>query len=520
MTDREDSAWVGTKTLRVLAIVAFCAAGAADGAEARDQGRTLPLEFRLDRDYYTSEKIARVRAERRVETGGLRVRVALAGSEAAGELRAAEYGFPAGARRDGIWEIDIAKLAPGSYTVRLEVHDAGKRLGRRDLILRKYPPAADEIKYDWDNNVLVNGKPFFPIGYFSSRPDLVAVARRQGFNCVVEWPFPNVWREKKWPTQQLLDEARRCGMRAILTGPFNRHGPGSWGWNTADVRIERARRGARTYKNHPALLCYFTQDEPHSGEEKELRTMYHEIRAIDPYHPVFINHWWTGPEMAYKDTSDWVGKDMYPVFGGCFTQLARYCQKAIDMTRNRKPFVFVTQSWSHPLSRHPSRRELRHMVYLLILRGTKAVLFYIYQPWPLLIRHNGELIRELNDISPILLSDFPEMIKPTAEKELPGKPPPETVVMPLVYKYPNQWPAVAAAVWRRSPDKFYVIATNRQTGYAVRATFKLPELGDGRVKVVNENRRLPLRKGRWTDDFQPLDVHIYELTAGSEGSRR
>jgi len=524
MSDGVDILRAGVPTFRALAMISICVAGTSDGGERPDRSRpvkALPLEFRLDRDYYTSEKAARVRAQRRRKTDVLRVRVALTGLGAARGVPPAEYDIPAGARRDDIWKINIAELPRGSYTLRLEIHEAGKRLGSYEMTLRKYPPAGDEIKYDWDNNILVNGKPFFPIGYFGSRPDLVEITKRQGFNCIVEWPFPNVWGDKDWPTKQLLDEAHRCGMRVILTGPFNRHGPANWGWKTPEVRIKRARQGARTYKDHPALLSYFTQDEPHKGDiHRELKTIYREIRAIDPYHPVFINHWWTGPEPRFKDTADWAGKDLYPVFGGCFTQLEAYCQNAFDMTRHHKPFVWVTESWSHPLSRHPSRLELRHMVYLLIIRGAKVVLFYTYQPWPLLIRHNGELIRELNDVSPILLSDFPEMIRPVAEKKLSGKPPPPTIAMPLVYKYPEKWPAVAAAIWRKSLGKFYVIATNRQPGYAVRATFEMAEAGDGRVRVVNEDRLLPLKKGRWTDDFQPLEVHIYELTAGKEGYPR
>ena len=477
-----------------------------------------PVHFRLDRNYYTIETNARVRVERRTQTGVLTVTLTLRNpGHKHGALISATHRIPAGERRDDIWPLDITPLEHGTHSLTLQViDDRGNPYGPIELALTKHPPAEHEVKYDWDNNILVDGKPFFPIGYLGSSIKDVAFKKRQGFNCVVEWPFPSRWDEKDWLTDQLLAEARKADLRVVLTGPFNRHGPAKWGWIDPATRITRAKRGAERYKTHPALLCYFTQDEPHYTPEshQELKTMYQEIRSRDPYYPVFVNHWWTGPDARFTGVSDWVGKDLYPVYGGCFTQLEEHGQKAFDLMGNRKPFVFIPQAWSHPTSRHPSQLELRHMVYLMVIHGAKAVLFYQSPPWPFFIRLNGELVRELDQISPVLLSDFPEVIRPISEEKLDREIPASSIVMPLVYKYPKDRPMIAAAVWRNGHN-VWVIATNRQTS-RVRAELEVAELTGGCVRVLNEDRRIPLSQGRWTDEFGPIATHIYQLRSERE----
>ncbi len=281
---------------------------------------------------------------------------------------------------------------------------------------------------------------------------------------------------------------------------------------------EKAISGIEQYKDHPALLGYMTSDEPHYSPDihQELKEMYQVVHEHDRYHPVWINHWYTGPDPKFTGVSDLVGYDVYPVSGGCFTQLERYWQQVYRLTHHCQPFVWVTQAYASTTSRLPSHLELRHMTYLMIIRGAKAVLFYTNKPWPFFVRYNGDLVGELKQISPILLSDYPQIIRPLTEQRRPGPEPNHTSVLPLVYEYPEDWPNIAAAAWRNGPST-YVIATNRQT-YSVRATFQLPRLRASEVRVINEGRSLPFERSRWTDDFGPIAVHIYELVVRPDDS--
>jgi len=40
----------------------------------------------------------------------------------------------------------------------------------------------------------------------------------------------------------------------------------------------------------------------------------------------------------------------------------------------------------------------------------------------------------------------------------------------------------------------------------------LENLGDYKLaRVIKENRTIPIQDGKFTDDYAPFDVHIYEL---------
>ena len=62
---------------------------------------------------------------------------------------------------------------------------------------------------------------------------------------------------------------------------------------------------------------------------------------------------------------------------------------------------------------------------------------------------------------------------------------------------------------------FYVFAGNR-TASAQRATFRITCTGDADVTVLDEGRRLTLRRGVFTDEFVDGNaVHVYRIDGGS-----
>jgi hypothetical protein len=203
---------------------------------------------------------------------------------------------------------------------------------------------------------------------------MIPIAAKMGFNCVVEWPFPSAFQDDDWPTRELLDAAANHNLLVVVHGPFERHGHKMDYARSVTQRLERAVAGVLAYRTHPALLSYKSADEPHYSEDKhhELSAVYRQIKRRDPHHPVFVNHWWTGPDPRFTGVSDWVGKDIYPVANGCFTQLERYWMRVRDLTANRRPFIWLTQAYASWPSRLPSQLELRHMTYLMILRGAKG----------------------------------------------------------------------------------------------------------------------------------------------------
>ena len=63
---------------------------------------------------------------------------------------------------------------------------------------------------------------------------------------------------------------------------------------------------------------------------------------------------------------------------------------------------------------------------------------------------------------------------------------------------------------KRAPDGFYVFAVEMQ-GRAAKAVLKIKGLRDAQAKVLGEDRDIKILNGRFTDDFDAWDVHIYKI---------
>ena len=67
------------------------------------------------------------------------------------------------------------------------------------------------------------------------------------------------------------------------------------------------------------------------------------------------------------------------------------------------------------------------------------------------------------------------------------------------------------AMTKRARGATYVFAVDPEVG-ATSATFMVPGLTSGTVKVLGENRTLPLSGGSFTDQFAGYGTHLYEIT--------
>ena len=68
-----------------------------------------------------------------------------------------------------------------------------------------------------------------------------------------------------------------------------------------------------------------------------------------------------------------------------------------------------------------------------------------------------------------------------------------------------------AHITKRLNGATYVFAAAMRSG-ATRAAFTLKDGSKAStVEVLEESRTLPLRKGEFSDDFKPYDVHLYRI---------
>jgi len=57
----------------------------------------------------------------------------------------------------------------------------------------------------------------------------------------------------------------------------------------------------------------------------------------------------------------------------------------------------------------------------------------------------------------------------------------------------------------------FIIAANQSETETFVPEFQIKSKSSGQVSVYGENRTVPIEKGRFSDQFKPLDVHIYKL---------
>ena len=108
----------------------------------------LPVTLRLDRNYYTSETVGRLRVERCAPSEALRVTYSVRAVNHPAPLRGGTFDIPTGGRHQRIVDFDVANLPNGRYGLAVQLADShDKTLGELRRTFAKRPTAAHEVKF-------------------------------------------------------------------------------------------------------------------------------------------------------------------------------------------------------------------------------------------------------------------------------------------------------------------------------------------------------------------------------------
>ncbi|MBP1583553.1 MAG: hypothetical protein J6866_06325, partial [Victivallales bacterium] len=337
----------------------------------------------------------------------------------------------------GQFRVNADKLSVGSYPVTCRVEDAqGQELTSFHNTLRKVPPAEHEVLVDEHQAMLVDGKPFFPVveyrtGGTGSLKGGFYHRARHGINTVV---LVNLTTNEK-RNLALLDKLDAVGMKCVIET-----------WAPSTVTPESQRRFKERFnaivtpamRKHPALLAYFTNDEPFacSRNPAPIIWCYNYLQETDPYHPVWVGQSPRDVSLVnlrpYADGSDITGIDIYPVpvpHPHCdlpdksLNCLGEYTRIISEVVYNRKPVWMTVQAFAwhdHNFPQdtrrcvYPTEDETRFMAFDALFNGSRALVLYGTTtikslPYFKLIR---DLTEELRDLSGLLarsvaLDDLP-----------------------------------------------------------------------------------------------------------------
>lgn len=371
-------------------------------------------------------------------------------------------------------DVPLAGLAAGDYrlVVRLLGADDGQELASFDFPLSLLAPDAPQptVTIDGHGRTIVNGEPFFPLGFYDGRSgaeDLRRIAAA-GYNCVMPYGINSTDLANP---REYLDNAQAVGLKVIYSvkdfydGTIYR--PAQVGpWTGVDAMT---RGVVETFRDHPALLAWYLNDELPLSYLPELTRRYETVRDLDPNHPCWIVLYQVGDLAHYTGTTDLLGTDPYPIPGRPPAMAGQWTRRTAAASGGRMNFWQVPQAhdWGNyrkneeekARTRAPSLDEMRCMSLACLAEGAGGLIFYSYfdlkkdklgfdTRWADLVT----LAAELRQVIPYVLS---------------------TEAPPDLALTPSDPEAVFCWAWRKG-DEVLVVAANGGSEQDGVVTWKLP----------------------------------------------
>ncbi len=267
----------------------------------------------------------------------------------------------------------VADMALGTNAVVCAVTVNGKELGRGEgRFIRVATPTKRKVYIDEYRRTIVDGKPFFPLGMYFRR---VTESNLQHY---CQAPF-NVLMPYGRPDAAGFDLCEKYGLKVIynLQACIEEKDVGR-AWMTKQINL---------YKDHPALLAWYTNDEKPLTMIPRLTIRQRIVEELDKDHPTWsVQDVYT--ELAhYLPTYDVLGMDPYPI--GRRMPLSRciYTMRQSDKDAFGSRAVWhVPQAfgWNWLFRKStakmicPNRTELENMSWQAIAGGANGLVYYAY----------------------------------------------------------------------------------------------------------------------------------------------
>lgn len=389
----------------------------------------------------------------------------------------------------------VKSLPEGVSTITLNLKDsAGSICASKSIEFNRSDAAKGwKVTVDRDKRLVVDGKPFFPIGvYVSSLSDSTLTALKGSpFNCVLSYGKPTV---------EQLDACNAAGLKVIVNLKDAylgmRYCPKAITNDASET--EWVVNHVNTLKKHPAVLAWYTNDETGPEMVDRMSKRFKLLERIDPDHPTYICVYQVDQLREYVGSFDIVGTDNYPIGQTGNPPISRVADTARS-TRNaflgKKPFWQVPQifDWGGyfkeraPKTRAPTEDEMKNMAWQCVAEGANGVIAYAYHSlaktawrdpvkvqWQKACRAYASVAQHAE----VLLSTEPA---------------------PAVKGMPN---GVLARSWRAN-GKDWILAVNTSSGAA---EFDVQVEGYGKIRFTLDALGVEMRQLSKSDSFTVYNV--------------
>lgn len=271
-------------------------------------------------------------------------------------------------------DLDVGLFAEGTNDVACLVRAGGKTIGSAKVPFAHVRELTKRRAYiDAKKRLIVDGKPFFPLGLYTARmtPEKIAAYARSPFNCVGPYCAPE---------KDLLDVYEKHGLKIIYSAGYAPEREASY--------FPNRRRQIKTFaKDHPAVIGWYICDEPPLGRIPGMLAWRKEIEELDGGNlPIW------GCIAQVKDTRhfnscfDVLGIDPYPIPSRSVAMVTEYSRIAVASTFGTKAMWNIPQTFGWGWlgrresagQRGPTKLEMANMFWQMIAGGANGLIGYSY----------------------------------------------------------------------------------------------------------------------------------------------
>ncbi len=284
-----------------------------------------------------------------------------------------------------IFEIDAACLAKGMHPVVCEMFDRnGAKLAGGALDFTRVDELPKRrVWFDAKRRAIVDGKPFFPLGIYldeiTDRSDQFINFLTGPFNCTMPYTAPDVAQ---------LDKCRAAGIEVIYPlhtiWSFTKEQYRPKGVVTDADADAYAEKVVNKFKDHPALLAWYCNDERPLERLPQLTARQRLIERIDPGHPTWTVLYQYGEARSYYPSFDVIGTDPYPVPQGSIGNVAMWTHTTDEEVMGLKPLwqvpqAFAWEDYGKKDHRFPTREEMVNMTWQCVANGANGIVYFAYR---------------------------------------------------------------------------------------------------------------------------------------------
>lgn len=360
-----------------------------------------------------------------------------------------------------------------------------------------------------------NGPPadagYFPIAVWLQSPENARRYKAAGINLYI-----GLW---EGPTEAQLAALKAAGMPVICeqnaVGQAHRDDPTIVGWMHGDEPdnaqpVKDPQTGEQTY-GPPIPPARIVAD-------------YGKLRAQDPTRPVLLNlgqgvandEWvGRGPEghpedyLTYVKGGDIVSFDVYPVAGinkpdgeNYLWYVAKGVERLMGWTEGKKP-VWSCIECTHIDNEKAiaTPHQVRAEVWMALTHGSMGLVYFVHQFKPTFNEHalldDPEMLSAVTALNKQIHTLAPVLNSPTVKETASVSSSSAEVPIALMAK--------------RHDGATYLFTVGMRNGPA-RGSFVVHGLPEkATAEVLGEGRTISVQNGKFSDDFQPYDVHLYRI---------